>query len=106
MAVEARLLEAMETTKHRVPEVIRALMAARHVTGPDLASAIGMSASSLYARLNGKSTISAQEVAALALYFRVPVGFLYEPPEGLVEATTRAIGGYLNPDIGLPAAAA
>lgn len=97
MAVDARLLEVMETTRHRVPEVIRALMAARHVTGPDLAAAIGMSASSFYARLNGKSMIQTHEMAALAMFFGVPVGFLYEPPDGLVEAvTTRAIGGHLD----------
>jgi transcriptional regulator with XRE-family HTH domain len=100
MAVEARLLEAMEDSRRRIPEVIRALMAGRRAKGPDVAAAIGMSASSFYARLNGKSMIQAHELTALALYFGVPVSFFYDPPAGLLgkdaEALARTIGGYFN----------
>lgn len=75
-------------------------MAARRIKGPDVATAIGMSASSFYARLNGKSMIQAHELSALALYFGVPVSFFYDPPQGLLEADSgllnRAIGGYSN----------
>jgi transcriptional regulator with XRE-family HTH domain len=74
----------MDDSRHQIPEVIRALMGARREKGPDVASAIGMSASSFYARLNGKSKIEAPELSALALYFGVPVSFFYDPPEGLL----------------------
>jgi transcriptional regulator with XRE-family HTH domain len=84
MALEERYLVAMEDARRRVPEVIRALMAARRAKGPDVARAIGLSSSSFYARLNGKSMIQAHELSALALYFGVPVSFFYEPPAGLL----------------------
>lgn len=85
MALEQRYLLAMEDARRRVPEVIRALMAARRAKGPDVAKAIGLSSSSFYARLNGKSMIQAHELSALALYFGVPVNFFYDPPAGLVD---------------------
>ena len=88
------LLAAMESSRRQIPEVIRALMAARRAKGPDVAEAIGMSASSFYARLNGKSVISAHELAALALYFGVPVSFFFEPPPGLLGASAK--GAYLS----------
>lgn len=85
MALEERYLTAMEEARRRVPEVIRALMAARRAKGPDVAKAIGLSSSSFYARLNGKSMILSHELRGLALYFGVPVAFFYDPPEGLLD---------------------
>lgn len=85
MAIEQRYLQAMEDARRVVPEVIRALMAARRVKGSDVAQVLGVSSSSFYARLNGKSMIPTHELRALALYFGVPVSFFFDPPAGLLE---------------------
>lgn len=85
MAIDQRYLQAMEDARRVVPEVIRALMAARRAKGPDVAKAIGLSPSSFYARLNGKSMILSHELKALALYFGVSVSFFYDPPAGLID---------------------
>lgn len=92
MAVEPRYLQAMEDARRVVPEVIRALMAARRAKGPDVAKAIGLSPSSFYARLNGKSMILSHELKALALYFGVPISFFYDPPEGLLPSRANIPG--------------
>ena len=83
MAADPALLVAMEETRQRIPDVLRALMAAKRRTGPEVAAAIGMSSSSFYARLNGKSAISVAELAALAAYFEVDVDVFFSPPEWL-----------------------
>jgi len=83
MAVQPALLSVMEESRRSIPDVIRALIAAQHRTALDVASAIGMSPSSFYARLNGKSEIQAAELAALASYFGVGTDVFYDPPTWL-----------------------
>jgi transcriptional regulator with XRE-family HTH domain len=84
MANDLDVGEAGKAARSVIPTVIRALMAAHRVTGPQLAAVIGISPSSLYARLNGKSEISAPEVAQLSAFFEVPAQFFYNPPKGLL----------------------
>jgi transcriptional regulator with XRE-family HTH domain len=78
--------EAAVTARWVIPTVIRALMAAKRSTGPEVAAALSISPSSLYARLNGKSEISATEVAKLSVFFNVPVAFFYSPPKDLIRS--------------------
>ena len=88
---QAELVAAAEAAQRTIPAVLRALMATHRVTGPELAEAVGMSASSLYARLNGKSEITAREVARFATYFEVPASFLYDPPAGLLRSRCNSL---------------
>lgn len=69
-----------------------------------MAKAIGLSSSSFYARLNGKSMIQAHELSALALYFGVPVSFFYDPPEGLLGKAATVDDGAVS-SVRLPRAA-
>lgn len=74
-------LEAMRLAKTRVPNVIRALMSyTRHRTY-HLAAALGVTPTSVSARLNGSTVIKQEELAALGVLFDVPVEVFYLEPD-------------------------
>lgn len=74
-------LEAMRAAKTRVPSVIRQLMTYKRLRMYHLAEALGIEPTSMSARLNGKTVIKQEELAALAVLFRVPVAIFYMGPD-------------------------
>lgn len=77
----ADALEAMRRAKTGVPSVIRQLMAYKGLRAYHLAAALGVEPTSMSARLNGKTVIKQEELAALAVLFDVPIAVFYLSPD-------------------------
>ena len=91
---------ARTQAKAGVPSVIRQLMTYKRLRMYHLAAALEVEPQSMSARLNGKTVIKQEELAALAVLLQVPVGVFYmspddalrwvlnNPPTGLVNLPT------------------
>lgn len=77
----ADAMEALRRAKTGVPQVIRQLMAYKRLRMYELAGALGVEPQSMSARLSGKTVIKQEELAALAVLFRVPVDVFYQSPD-------------------------
>ncbi|WP_155885103.1 helix-turn-helix domain-containing protein [Actinomadura flavalba] len=60
-----------------VRQVVRALLAARDMTGAQLGEVMGFSAGQVYNRLKGEKAFTVAEVSQLSEIFRVPVGTFF-----------------------------
>ncbi len=72
---------ARSSAKTGVPSVIRQLMTYKRLRMYHLAAALEVEPTSMSSRLNGKTVIKQEELAALAVLFQVPVGVFYMSPD-------------------------
>lgn len=94
MATTADALQAMRAAKTSVPQVIRRLMRFYGITAADLAPVLGVSGPAVYARLAGTTVVKSEEIAALAVFFGVPVRVFFLPPDEAVKvAALEGTGG-------------
>lgn len=69
---------AIESTRKTLPGLVKGLIAATPgVTNERVATALGIAVSTLYARLRGDSSFTAEEVAGLAELVDLPVGAFF-----------------------------
>lgn len=73
--------KARTSAKMGVPSVLRQLMTYKRLRMYHLAAALEVEPQSMSARLNGKTVIKQEELAALAVLFEVPVGVFYMSPD-------------------------
>lgn len=66
------------TTDERIAAAVRALAAGRGVRSVDLAPVIGIGKTRVFAKLKGEAMWKASEVEAVAAYFDVSVGDLFD----------------------------
>jgi transcriptional regulator with XRE-family HTH domain len=92
MTPEVALDERMRQVAADMPEIIRALMKLRSVSGPALAERLGMSSQALYDRLRGRTAIPAPEVAGIARALRVEEAVFYRKLEDVLARLESALG--------------
>lgn len=86
MAIDQDALEAMSWAQTYVPQVLRTFMRVAGVGQADMGAVIGLTQTQISRRLNGRSDLSQQEIAALASVFGVQVATFYKPlPEAVAD---------------------
>ncbi len=86
------MTHAAEDTDLVISGAVRALLAARGLAADDLRPVLGVSRGAVFTKLNSSSPWKAREVAALAEFFDVSVGALYDGLGGIVTGTGRGSG--------------
>jgi transcriptional regulator with XRE-family HTH domain len=96
-------LDRAAQARRTIPRVLR-LLRLSDKRSKELAQALGLSHASLSERLNGKTRISSDELAAAALFFDVDPGIFFRDPDSI---RRRILGGAtVNEDtVGLRASA-
>lgn len=89
VAGDISILKAIDVAEGRIPVVLRALKSAHRLRDQDIADAMGMTRSAIQSRMTGATQCSPGELAGFALFFAVPVGLFYDPPE------------WVTPDLGI-----
>lgn len=91
MAIDQDALEAMSWAQAYVPEVLRTFMRIANVGQEHLGAAIGLTQTQISRRLNGRSDMSHQELAALARVFGVELATFHKPlPEAVADLMASA----------------
>lgn len=81
VATETDVMAALHEARVGVPAVVRSLMSYFDIKGGDLASALHVSRGAISMRLTGATVIKQEELAALAVYFGVPIDVFYARPD-------------------------
>lgn len=100
-AADIEFKETCDEARQRVAKVLRGLMAWHQMGEPELAAIMGLSRQAVNNRLRGKTGIGAEEVAAFARIFSVPVDVFYaERPEEFIASSRCTARGSRPPMVG------
>ena len=84
--------DPQDVTDQTISAAVRALLSGRGYSPDELCEVTNTTASTLFRKLNGSSPWKAREVAAIAEFFDVSIGALYDGLGGIVAGPSRRSG--------------